>query len=530
MPAIILLSELVTPSTADEVLELELNLATQLGLPVTSWQPLDPSRTIMQTEAALGAQTSATIASIAQGGYISYAAVMPAGTSPYNDGAGFLTTWMDLRGYDVYNVVRFQPTAASGPMPVNNATATAQPYTAGQLHFQHPTSGATYTNTANGTAAASGLSNVLVQADPAYVGPIGTLSIGQTAELLTPLPGLSAATQAVALVGNPIETNAHYLVRCVGKLSSLSPNGAPGAYTYAATSVPVFGSTLYPPSDILDLSQSPVASISSAANALLSALGFTAGSQLFSAPTSENPWGVTTPVTRAITVLDIGTGIVRVYVANSTGTIAGCAQNEIAAITWSGGVVSVQTDFVHGLVIGNYVIFSGVQGATGVNNSVAGTPAWQVTNVTSTNNFQFALSTNPGTYTGGGSIEGGDLGMVDAAIQAQVVPDGQTALTYAATPVAVNVTATVYLSTKSGISVAAAQNAISTALADYLASVPIGGLNAELNGIVPGSELLVQIANANPGTVSVTPTPSDVFLSADQVPVLGTIAINVVFV
>jgi len=548
VPTIITLADLVTVDTPADVPALELSIATQLGLPVTSWQPLDPSRTILQIEATLISNDSAAIAGIAQGGFISYAAIMSAGTSIYNDGAGFLTTWMDLCGTNFFNVQRIEPSAAAGPIPVQNTTAAAQTYTAGQLHFQHPTSGATYTNTAAGTVTGGGSvsspvqSTILAAADPAYVGPVGTLNVGQTAIMLTPFPGVTPVAQVTGLVGTPIETNAHYLVRCQAKLSALSPNGAPGAYVYVAESLPVFGSTLYPPTDIADLAASPVLAISSAATALLAALGFTPGSQFYTVPTAANPWGVTAPVTRVSAVLNTGSGVVEVYAADAAGGLLGCAQLAITNVTWTGGVATVTTVSGHGLGPGSWLIISGVAGATGVNNLIAGTVAWQAIAPTSGSTISFALAGTPGTYSSGGSVEGGDLGMVDAAIQAQVVPTGQAALVQAATNLPINITATVYIPTKAGITAANAIAAISAALGGgtvngvvvpgYLSTMNIGGVNAESLGIVPWSELLTVIATANPGTVSVQlTTPSgDTTLTPSQVPTLGTLSIAVTFV
>ena len=535
MPTIITLSELVVTSTVADVLALELSVASQLNLPITSWQPLDPSRTIFQTEANLISQASGTIAGMAQGGFASYAAIMPAGNSPYNDGAGYLTTWMDLCSIGFFNVSRVEPSAAAGPIPVQNVTATGQTYTAGQLHFQHPTSGATYTNTSAGTIAPAASpptpvqSTIAVVADPAFVGPIGTLSAGQTAIMLTPFPGVSPVAQVTGLVGSPIETNAHLLSRCEAKLGALSPNGADQAYEYVAESLPVFGQTIQAPSDIADYAASTSVPIATAAQALLVALGFTSGSLLYTQPTSAYPWGVVVPVTRVSAVLNTGSGVVQVYAANAAGGLTGCAQLGISNVTWVGGVATVTTSGAHGLGAGSWVIISGVAGATGVNNQIAGTVAWQIVSG-SGSTFTFALAANPGAYTSGGSVEGGDLGMVDAAIQAQVVPTGQTALVSPATNVTVNVTATVYIPTKAGITGATAIANITAALTAYLGAIPVGGLNAETQGIVPGSELLVVIANANAGTVSVQPTPADVPLTPSQVPVLGSVAISVVFV
>jgi hypothetical protein len=48
-----------------------------------------------------------------------------------------------------------------------------------------------------------------------------------------------------------------------------------------------------------------------------------------------------------------------------------------------------------------------------------------------------------GAWTGGGSIEGGDLGAIDALLQENVVPDNTTALTVSALALPIQVTATV---------------------------------------------------------------------------------------
>ena len=497
------LSDLVTPSTAPEILAIELSNATLLELPTTSWNPLDPSRTIFQINANVASSYSSTVALIAQGGYLSYAARM------VDSNGNPITTWMDLVGTNQYNVTRIPATAATGNVPVQNVTATSYAYSPSQpLHFQNPSTGATYTTTGSGTIAASGspptpqASQVAIVADAAYVGTAGTSAAGVVLTMLTPLAGVSCTAITTSLVGSNAELNAHYLSRCQAKLGSLSPNGAPGAYTYVAESLPVFGQVL--PTGVS-----------------------------FLAPTSDNPWGVTTPIDRATTQLQIGSGIVDVYVANANGAVIGGAQVPVSNVTWTTGTVTVTTSSPHGLgSSGNaYAILSGVKGATGVNNQIANAPAWYIT-ITGTSSFTFALASDPGTYSSGGSVEAGDLGMVDAAIQAQVVPDGQVAIVQSASQLAVNVTATIYLLTISGIGTTAATTAISDALANYFASVPIGGLNAESAAIVPYSEILVTIANANTGTVSVllTVPAADVSLLPSQVPILGSLNVTVVYV
>src|SRR5262249_14126050 len=63
------------------------------------------------------------------------------------------------------------------------------------------------------------------------------------------------------------------------------------------------------------------------------------------------------------------------------------------------------------------VTISGALGIAGVNDTFTGT---YVTG----NSFSIPIdTTSSGTYTGGGSVEGGDLGQIDRLLQANVVPD-----------------------------------------------------------------------------------------------------------
>lgn len=498
------LAVLVTPSAASDVLALQLQIATSLGLPITSWQPLDPSRTILQINANIAAQYSANVSLIAQGGYASYAAAM------VDQNGNPITTWMDLIGTQNYNLPRYPATSAAGTVPVTNTGGAYTWSPASPLHFQNPTTGATYTTTGSGTIPGPGTAQIAVQADAAWVGAIGTSAAGTVLAMLTPLAGVTVNALSASMVGTNAETNAHYLSRCISKLAATSPAGASQAYVYVAESLPVFGTTLQ---------TGPLAGV------------------LFTQPIAGQPWGVKSAVTRAITVLG-GGGLLQLIAANAAGGLGGCAQNPITAISATGSnpiTVTATTSLAHNLSVGDWAMISGALGATIINNAIAGTVAWQVTAVGSPTQFSFQIpvvSLGP-AYTGGATVEGGDLGMVDAAVQAQVVPNGYTCLSSAALSLAINVTATVYISGKvaAGGATVAAQ-ACANALANYFATLPIGGINAESANIVPWSEILTAIANANPGTVSVIlATPAaDVQLSFNQVPVLNVTNFTVLFV
>ena len=498
------LADLVTPTTQAGALSLELTIAQQLGLPITSWQPLDPSRTILQINSNIVAQYSQTIAYLAQGGYASYAAQMvDVNSNP-------VTTWMDLRGVDQYNVSRQPATLATGPVPVANTVATSYPYSpTSPLRFQNPASGATYTSSGSGTVSPAAspptpvTTDITVQADAAYAGSIGTSAQGVVLTLLTPLAGVSVSALTSSLTGSNAETNAHYLARCQAKLGSLSPNGAPGAYVYTAESIPVFGTAL-------------------------------SDGTLFTQPTSTQPFGVTAPISRATTQLVTGTGIVDVIAGNASGPLEGAAGLPVANISWSTGTVTLTFSGAHGIpnTDSAFIILSGVRGATGVNNSAAQNPAWLAT-ATGADTMTFALATSPGGYIGGGVAEVGDLGMVDAAIQAYATPTGIISTTQSVTTVTVLLTATVYVSASSGYTTSEVATNIVDALANYLGSVPIGGYNVESFGVVPKSAIQAVVSGANAGTQSVVMSvpSSDISLGDTDIPVLtGSTNITVVLI
>jgi hypothetical protein len=299
---ILSVSDLLLVTTPDDALNLELAIAATLGLPTTAWQPLSPEMTIFGVNAQIIASYSATINLIAQGGFPTSAATIP-GTGASSDGAGFLLTWMDLCSVAYYNVSRVPASFATGNVPVNNTSAAPYTYAVGQLHFQNPLTGATYTNTSAGTiAAATAGQNIAIQADAGFPGSSGSVSAGNKLVMLTPLSGVTPQPIAVSLVGTNIETNAALLLRGQAKLGSLSPNGAASAYNYVATSVPTPAAR---PSATFPFNQ------------LVDPLG--------------NPITVSSPITRVATQLNPVTGVVGVYIANSSGAPLGPDVSAIAA-------------------------------------------------------------------------------------------------------------------------------------------------------------------------------------------------------
>ena len=215
--------------------------------------------------------------------------------------------------------------------------------------------------------------------------------------------------------------------------------------------------------------------------------------------------------------------------AESNAALLARGQNKLATLA------PIESTSIPGPVTGGPAgVYSYVATSIPQSGSASAVPPYAVTaNVTRTNEV---LSTSSGVVTlyianASGSSSPTDVAAVNAAIQALVVPDGVTVTTVSAAPIAISVTATVYIRLSSGVTAAGAVTNIDDALANYYAGVPVGGLSTVSPNIVPLSELNQVIFQANNGTIDVeiaSPT-SNPSVGANGVPIAGTNTISVVF-
>ena len=231
------------------------------------------------------------------------------------------------------------------------------------------------------------------------------------------------------------ESNASLLSRCLLKLQALSPDGPSGALQYFAQS----------------------------AYSLLAA--------------QTPPVTLTSAITQAVVASNNATGVVTVYVANANGAVSGVVQLAVSGATNASPIV-VQTSSAHGLSTGAFVTLSGVQGNTNANGT------WTATVIDSTH-LSLNGSTGNATYTGGGSLEGGDLGQVDVIVQANAVPDSVTATTASVTNWNVAIVATI---TVTNAFLSTVLTNIQNALPAYVAVLGIGGVNT--NGIIQYNDIV----------------------------------------
>lgn len=205
------LEDLLAPQTSDEVLGVLLQRLAGQGFPVTTWQPGDMARTLLQLYAEGFADAGALLVAIASGGFVALSA----------------GDWLTLCAKQVYGLDRTPALFTEGAC-VLAATATSSGYTIvpGQL-VAVSASGLRFFNTTGGNLAAGGTLSLTFQAETA--GSAYNVSVGSITALATPLPGVTVSNPTIGTTGTWItslgtdeETDASLEARCEARWPSLA--------------------------------------------------------------------------------------------------------------------------------------------------------------------------------------------------------------------------------------------------------------------------------------------------------------------
>lgn len=233
--AISLASQLIQETKA-AIYAKALEVATSIGLPVSSWRPGDPTRALFQLEAQLLESLEAVVVGFISSGFLDYA-----------EG-----TWLEILADQVFGVTVPDATYASTTVTLTNAGGGVYEIDAGDVTVKNSTSGKTYRNTTGGILSGGGTLDLTFVADEA--GSDSSSSAGEIDELVTTLLGVTCSN-ATAAVGTDRQSDATTRQQCRDKIDSLSPNGAKGAYAYVARNSELTGTTavtrvrVYPDSD-----------------------------------------------------------------------------------------------------------------------------------------------------------------------------------------------------------------------------------------------------------------------------------------
>ncbi len=418
------IDDLFTALSQGDVMSGILTIASGLGLNTTAWQPGQPLRTMLTIVSQKISDAMSIVAAMNKGGFLDYASsITPEG------GPG----WLDILAPSGFNVTREPATYAATSVTFTCISAAGGVFQPGEMHVASGSN--TYHNTAVLTLPVNGTVSVNCEAD--LVGSVGTAGVGSIVTLVSALVGVTC-TNASAAIGSNAETNAALVSRCRSKFASTSSTGPNGAYDYNAR-------TINGPNQ---------AAVVSGA---------------LTAPAN--------PVTRSTSVTSPSTGAVTTYVASAAGayvTPPNHTRTTVKSIVSSTDATPIVLTMGggHGFVTGDNIY------VTGHLVNVAANGVWSVT--VAVNAITLTGSVGSGAGAGGATgtaFQQSDLDLIDKSIQANAVPDGITATTLTAVANDVTVTGTIVVTgATANLTDAQINSNISTALATYAATIPIGGV------------------------------------------------------
>lgn len=235
------IDELLAEQSKESILNSMLDAAETIGLPMRSWSPIGPGRTLFSATASVLAKVAIPIRSMIAGAYLERA------TGP----------WLTLLARYVYGVERIGASFATGPIKFSNASALPFSFDAFDVVIISEVNGKTYRNAVDITipAFASDVSTGCIAIE---IGSASNAAIGQIDRFETPVAGLTV-TNTGAVVGSDEESDEALRARCKARIQALSPNGAAGSYEFIAKS------TLRPDGTVIGINRVLVSSSSSQA-------------------------------------------------------------------------------------------------------------------------------------------------------------------------------------------------------------------------------------------------------------------------
>lgn len=211
------LTELVVQIPVATIFSQSLQIAADLGLPETAWQPISIGREIIYINSQIASNFSLVIQEGAvAGGFLTYA-----------KGA-----WLTLLAHELFDTDRIENSSATGKITLVNSSPVPYTFGVGDVRVLNEAAQKTYTNSNGGTVGAnSTLTTTEFIADEP--GTASNLTLGDPLSLVTTAPGVLPFWQE-DLIGQDEETDPALVDRSREANAKASPNGPRDAYDYFA--------------------------------------------------------------------------------------------------------------------------------------------------------------------------------------------------------------------------------------------------------------------------------------------------------
>lgn len=215
---------LVTAASATQILNIGLEVAKALGLPVTSWRADDVSRAMLKFSARVLSVVDATASSLARSAFLSTAT----------------GDWLRIKALEDYGVEPQEATFAASTLTLSNTGVATYVIDAGDLTAKNSSTGVTYTSTTESVTIAAG-QTVEIEVTSNTEGSDGSAAEDEIDELVTTYLGVSIVGSTAAVGRDRISDEALREI-CRDSLGALSPNGPSDAYRYVALNSTLTGS------------------------------------------------------------------------------------------------------------------------------------------------------------------------------------------------------------------------------------------------------------------------------------------------
>lgn len=230
------LATLTRQASKTEIYEKALALAEALGLPVSTWQPGDPTRSQYHLEAEELATLEVLVVNFIR---VAFLDLIAAAAEAGDAGA---RTWLKIRAEQDFGVTVPEATYATTDVVLTNTGGGRYPIEPGDLTFKSTTTGKTYHNTTGGTLLSGPGTTLTVTVVADEAGAESSASAGEIDQLVTTRLGVTCSNPTAA-VGVDEQAPSTTVSQCRNKLSSLSPNGPKGIYEFVALSADLTGTT-----------------------------------------------------------------------------------------------------------------------------------------------------------------------------------------------------------------------------------------------------------------------------------------------
>ncbi len=223
MSSPISVATLFVAQTAETFLKIGLEVATMLGLPVTTWRTGDPTKSTYHFLAEVFGEKDKVFTEFVKAGFLSTAEA----------------EWLELRASEVYGVAKPQASYATPSVSVVNDGGGFFTHNPGEAVFQNTITRKTYRNTNTVTLAGLGaVGTYELIADEAGSG--SSVGVNEIDEMVTQADGVRITGSTVGLA-NDAATDPELRSLCAESLGALSPNGPWDAYAFVAKNPKKFG-------------------------------------------------------------------------------------------------------------------------------------------------------------------------------------------------------------------------------------------------------------------------------------------------